>query len=133
MSDPKYGHHSLAGAAEILSPATGGFSGKAHSHGATPLPVDSRGSRFSSYDVADFPIPGGREEDWRFTPLERLHGLHEGDGPGDGKVLVDVDAAPEVVVETVDRGDERLGRAGRRRYDERYTPDAFRRRVAELL
>lgn len=28
---------------------------------------------------------------------------------------------------------ERLGRAGRRRYDERYTPDAFRRRVAELV
>ena len=99
-------------AAEILSPATGGFSGKPHSHGATPLPGDSRGERFSSYDVHDFPIPGGREEDWRFTPLERLHGLHEGDGPGDGKVLVEVDAAPEVSVETVDRGDERLGQAG---------------------
>ncbi|MEP6665972.1 MAG: Fe-S cluster assembly protein SufD [Nocardioidaceae bacterium] len=112
MSDPKYGHQSLAGAAEILSPATGGFSGKTHSHGATPLPGDSRGERFSSYDVKDFPIPGGREEDWRFTPLERLHGLHESDGPGDGKVLVEVDAAPEVTVETVDRGDERLGKAG---------------------
>jgi Fe-S cluster assembly protein SufD len=106
------GHQSLAGAAEILSPATGGFSGKPHAHGATPLPGDSRGERFSSYDVADFPIPGGREEDWRFTPLERLHGLHEADGPGDGKVLVEVDAAPEVTVETVDRGDERLGLAG---------------------
>jgi Fe-S cluster assembly protein SufD len=106
------GHQSLAGAAEILSPATGGFSGKPHSHGATPLPGDSRGERFSSYDVHDFPIPGGREEDWRFTPLERLHGLHEGDGPGDGKVLVEVDAAPEVTVETVDRGDGRLGKAG---------------------
>jgi Fe-S cluster assembly protein SufD len=62
--------------------------------------------------VADFPIPGGREEDWRFTPLERLHGLHESDGPGDGKVLVEVDAAPELIVETVERGDERLGKAG---------------------
>ena len=112
MSDPKYGHQSLAGAAEILSPAAGGFSGKPHSHGATPLPGDSRGERFSSYDVKDFPIPGGREEDWRFTPLERLHGLHEGDGSGDGKVLVEVDAAPEVTVETVERGDKRLGIAG---------------------
>jgi Fe-S cluster assembly protein SufD len=112
MSEPPFGHQSLAGAAEILSPKTGGFSGKPHSHGATPLPGDSRGERFSSYDVHDFPIPGGREEDWRFTPLERLHGLHEGDGPGDGKVLVEVDAAPEVTVETVDRGDERLGKAG---------------------
>jgi Fe-S cluster assembly protein SufD len=112
MSDPKYGHHSLAGAAEILSPATGGFSGKAHAHGATPLPGDSRGERFTSRDVADFPVPNGREENWRFTPLDRLHGLHEEVGPGHGKVLIEVDAAPEVLVETVGRDDARLGRAG---------------------
>ena len=99
-------------ASQVLSPATGGFSGKPHSHGATPVPGDSRGERFSSYAVTDFPVPTGREEDWRFTPLDRLHGLHEGDAPGDGKVLVDVDAAPEVTVETVGRDDERLGRAG---------------------
>ncbi|MGZ4593760.1 MAG: Fe-S cluster assembly protein SufD [Actinomycetes bacterium] len=95
-----------------MSPETGGFSGKPHSHGATPLPGDSRGGRFSSYDVADFAVPTGREEDWRFTPLDRLRHLHEDDGPGDGKVLVEVDAAPEVTVETVGRDDERLGRAG---------------------
>ena len=98
-------------AAEILSPETGGFSGKPHSHGATPLPGDSRGNRFTSFDVADFPVPTGREEEWRFTPLDRLRHLHEDDGPGDGKVLVDVDAAPEVIVETVGRDDARLGRA----------------------
>jgi Fe-S cluster assembly protein SufD len=103
---------SAAAAAEILSPETGGFSGKPHSHGATPVPGDSRGQRFASYDVADFTVPTGREEDWRFTPLDRLHHLHEDDGPGDGKVLVEVDAAPEVVVETVGRDDARLGRAG---------------------
>jgi Fe-S cluster assembly protein SufD len=99
-------------AAEILSPDTGGFSGKPHSHGATPVPGDSRGERFSSYDVADFTVPTGREEEWRFTPLDRLRHLHEDVGPGDGKVLVDVDAAPEVIVETVGREDRRLGRAG---------------------
>jgi Fe-S cluster assembly protein SufD len=99
-------------AGDILSPDTGGFSGKPHSHGATPLPGDSRGNRFSSYDVAAFDIPTGREEEWRFTPLDRLRHLHEDDGPGDGKVLVEVDAAPEVVVETVGRDDSRLGRAG---------------------
>jgi Fe-S cluster assembly protein SufD len=103
---------STAAAAAILSPETGGFSGKPHSHGATPLPGDSRGNRLTSYDVADFAIPTGREEEWRFTPLDRLRHLHEDDGPGDGKVLVEVDAAPEVIVETVARGDERLGRAG---------------------
>ena len=101
-----------AAAAEILSPETGGFSGKPHSHGATPLPGDSRGNRLTSYDVADFVIPNGREEEWRFTPLDRLRHLHEDDGPGDGKVLVEVDAAPEVSVETVGRDDARLGQAG---------------------
>ena len=100
-----------AGAAEILSPATGGFSGKPHAHGATPLPGDSRGERFRSYDVADFPEPTGREEDWRFTPLDRLRGLHDSTDSGDGKVLVQVDPAPEVVVETLPRGDARLGRS----------------------
>ncbi|WP_245703123.1 Fe-S cluster assembly protein SufD [Raineyella antarctica] len=28
-----------------------------------------------SWDVADFPVPQGREEIWRFTPLKRLRGL----------------------------------------------------------
>ena len=31
---------------------------------------------FASRDPADFPVPGGREEAWRFTPLRRLRGLH---------------------------------------------------------
>ena len=29
-----------------------------------------------SFDVADHPLPTGREEVWRFTPLKRLRGLH---------------------------------------------------------
>ena len=33
----------------------------------------------SSFDVADFGMPTGREEDWRFTPLDRLRGLLSGD------------------------------------------------------
>ena len=57
-------------------------------------------------------MPTGREEDWRFTPLHRLRGLHEDDTAGDGKVSVEVDAAPEVEVETVGRDDARLGKAG---------------------
>jgi Fe-S cluster assembly protein SufD len=64
----------------------------------------------ASYDVADFPVPTGREEEWRFTPLRRLRDLHKG-AEADGKVVVDVDAAPEVTVETVARTDERVGRA----------------------
>ncbi len=34
--------------------------------------VTERGERVTSFDVADFPMPHGREEEWRFTPLERL-------------------------------------------------------------
>jgi Fe-S cluster assembly protein SufD len=62
-----------------------------------------------SYDPADFGVPTGREEEWRFTPLRRLRGLH-GEGPfGDGKVSVVVDAAPGVLAESVERDDPRLG------------------------
>jgi len=99
-------------AGEILSPETGGFSGKPHSHGAVPVPGDSRGERLRSFDLADFAVPIGREEEWRFTPLDRLRHLHEDEGAGTGTVTVEVDAAPEVTVETVDRGDTRLGRGG---------------------
>ena len=40
--------------------------------------VATRMSAPPSFDVADFPVPHGREEEWRFTPLERLRGLHDG-------------------------------------------------------
>ncbi|OKJ82932.1 hypothetical protein AMK32_14630 [Streptomyces sp. CB01883] len=74
--------------------------------------VVSRMSAPPSFDVADFPVPHGREEEWRFTPLERLRGLHDGTAvaTGDG-VKVDVQAPEGVAVEAVGRDDARLGRA----------------------
>ena len=39
------------------------------------VPDQSRAERKTSYDVADFPMPSGREEDWRFTPVDRLGSL----------------------------------------------------------
>ncbi|MFE1801832.1 Fe-S cluster assembly protein SufD [Streptomyces sp. NPDC059517] len=74
--------------------------------------VATRMSAPPSFDVADFPVPHGREEEWRFTPLERLRGLHDGTAvaTGDG-VKVDIDAPEGVTVETVGRDDARLGRA----------------------
>ncbi|HEY2222428.1 Fe-S cluster assembly protein SufD [Actinomycetospora sp.] len=77
--------------------------------------------RFTSYDVAAFEVPGGREEQWRFTPLRRLHGLHDGSATVDGEVDVSVvsgfgDAASSdlggVRHETVGRDDPRLGDGG---------------------
>ncbi|WP_129309778.1 Fe-S cluster assembly protein SufD [Streptomyces sp. L2] len=75
--------------------------------------VVSRMSAPPSFDVADFPVPHGREEEWRFTPLERLRGLHDGTAVADGDgVKVDIEAPEGVTVETVGRDDARLGRAG---------------------
>ncbi|MEU0941755.1 Fe-S cluster assembly protein SufD [Streptomyces canus] len=75
--------------------------------------VATRMSAPPSFDVADFPVPHGREEEWRFTPLERLRGLHDGTAVAtDAGVKVAVEAPEGVTVETVDRGDARIGRAG---------------------
>ncbi|MCI0689819.1 MAG: Fe-S cluster assembly protein SufD [Sporichthyaceae bacterium] len=87
-----------------------------HSHGAGTegagaAPV-SKLHGFASTNVADFAIPHGREEEWRFTPLDRLRGLHDGTAPNSGKVLLDVDAPAGVTVSSVERGDPRIGRAG---------------------
>jgi Fe-S cluster assembly protein SufD len=51
----------------------------AHGHGAGTVPASSRAERTASFDVADFPMPGGREEEWRFTPMDRLGTLLSGE------------------------------------------------------
>ena len=40
----------------------------AHTHGVGDVPQASRAERKTSFDVADFPVPTGREEEWRFAP-----------------------------------------------------------------
>ncbi|MFF6981528.1 Fe-S cluster assembly protein SufD [Streptomyces sp. NPDC008343] len=75
--------------------------------------VATRMSAPPSFDVADFPVPHGREEEWRFTPLERLRGLHDGTAVATGDGLqVTVEAPEGVTVETVGRDDARIGKAG---------------------
>ncbi|WP_051821301.1 Fe-S cluster assembly protein SufD [Streptomyces sp. SCSIO 75703] len=75
--------------------------------------VATRMSAPPSFDVADFPVPHGREEEWRFTPLERLRGLHDGTAVASGEaVKIAVEAPEGVTVETVGRDDARLGRTG---------------------
>jgi Fe-S cluster assembly protein SufD len=86
----------------------------AHSHGAKTgdlgVPMVSRGQRFTSYDVDAFEVPTGREEDWRFTPLRRLRGLHQGvAATATAQITVQADG---VTVEDVDRSDPRLGDGG---------------------
>lgn len=48
-----------------------------------------------SYDLADHPVPTGREEVWRFTPLKRLLGILDGE-PSQGHLTWDT-SVPEGV------------------------------------
>jgi Fe-S cluster assembly protein SufD len=67
-----------------------------------------------SYDPADFGVPAGREEEWRFTPLRRLRGLHTDSPPtataGAATVTVEVDPAPEVKTFSSERSVAHAGR-----------------------
>jgi Fe-S cluster assembly protein SufD len=72
----------------------------------------NKGEQFSSFDVNAFEVPGGRDELWRFTPLRRLRGLHDGSAQPDGQAVITVSAQTGVTVETVARGDSRLGAGG---------------------
>ncbi len=63
-------------------------------------PVSSLHS-VGSANPDDFAVPTGREEEWRFTPLNRLRGMHK-DAPFTGAVNVTVEAAPEVTVDKLD-------------------------------
>ena len=79
---------------------------------ATGSPITNKGEQFSSFDVNAFEVPGGRDEIWRFTPLRRLRGLHDGSAVANGQVTVEVDGGSDITVETVGRDDARLGKAG---------------------
>ena len=63
-------------------------------------PVSSLHS-YGSANPDDIAVPTGREEEWRFTPLSRLRGLHSGAAFA-GAVSVTVEAAPEVTVDKLD-------------------------------
>ena len=112
-------------AAESKSPLAGDAV-KRHSHGGgVGVPDSSRAGRLTSYKLADFKPLTGMEEDWRFTPLKRLRGLHtevlNGAAPS-----VAVTGPDSVRVETVGRDDARIGSAADPR------GPGFRQRLGEL-
>ncbi len=76
------------------------------------LAAVNKGEVFTSFDVDAFEVPHGRDEIWRFTPLRRLRGLHDGSAPANGRARIDVTEQPGVQTEIVRRGDERLGEGG---------------------
>ncbi|MEV1290696.1 Fe-S cluster assembly protein SufD [Pseudonocardia sp. NPDC049635] len=80
--------------------------------GQGEVPIASAGERFQSFDVDAFEVPGGREENWRFTPLRRLKGLHDGSAAFEGVAPVTVTETAGVTVEKVGRDDARIGEGG---------------------
>ena len=86
----------------------------AHTHSAeTMVPDQSRAERKTSYAVADFPVPGGREEDWRFTPVDRLSGLFAEEDSAERAVTVESEAPEGVELLSLPMDDERVGTAYR--------------------
>ena len=60
---------------------------------------NNKGDLFSSFNVEDFEVPGGRDEVWRFVSLRRLRGLHNGEFAPQAPAQIQVSAPSEVVVE----------------------------------
>jgi Fe-S cluster assembly protein SufD len=85
---------------------------KGAKEGQGEVPIASAGERFQSFDVEAFEVPGGREENWRFTPMRRLRGLHDGKADLRGTATISVGDVDGVTAETVGRDDARLGEGG---------------------
>ncbi|MCS4489301.1 MULTISPECIES: Fe-S cluster assembly protein SufD [unclassified Corynebacterium] len=76
----------------------------------------NKGDIFSSTDVNEFEIPRGKDEVWRFVPLRRLKGLHDGSFAPVTDTLIDIavpETATHVEVEKVTMDSPLIGRAGK--------------------
>ncbi|MGO3361128.1 MAG: Fe-S cluster assembly protein SufD [Corynebacterium sp.] len=90
------------------------------SDGVITTPANSmptKGDRYQSTDPEAFPVPHGKDEDWRFTPLRRLRGLENtasGKGAPAARAQVTVDTGDQegVSYSELAMDDERTGRAG---------------------
>ena len=72
------------------------------------IPASDHSPSVRSRAVADHPVPSGREEEWRFTPLARLRGLHTGELDLSGALGIAVES-DGFTVEHVTPGDPRAG------------------------
>ncbi|PFG31378.1 Fe-S cluster assembly protein SufD [Paramicrobacterium agarici] len=90
-------------------PAQHGFT--EHSDGGWGLvPIQTRSERFRSTNVADFETLTGREAEWRYTPVERLTALSDGELDG-APYTISVSDSDGVSAEWVDMDDARVGSA----------------------
>ena len=70
-------------------------------------PAKDHAPRVLSRDPADFPVPTGREEEWRFTPLRRFARLLEG-GPATERLALTSETPVGVVVDELAADDPAL-------------------------
>ncbi len=73
--------------------------------------VESHLHPISSFDLADHPMPTGREEIWRFTPLKRLLGALDDTVGEDGAVAVELGGPGEYFPGTLALDESPRGRA----------------------
>ena len=64
---------------------------------------DHVASLVGSFDPADFVVPTGREEQWRFTPLRRTGGLVDGTAVSGAGISLTVEAPEGVTTQQVRR------------------------------
>jgi Fe-S cluster assembly protein SufD len=74
------------------------------SHTHDGVPAQSRAERVASFDPDDFPVPTGREEDWRFTPMDHLGALMTPapGGPDGGTITITAPDAVELAEVSLD-------------------------------
>jgi Fe-S cluster assembly protein SufD len=72
-----------------------------HSHGSeVQVPDSKRDARTRSFDVADFPVPTGREEEWRFSPVRKFSEFFE-DTATEAKLKFESDLPAGLSVEEI--------------------------------
>ncbi len=76
------------------------------------LEVSSHLHPVGSFDLADHPVPTGREEVWRFTPLKRLRGLHDAAPLTGSEYDVKVEAPEGVTAASVPVAESERGLSG---------------------
>jgi len=80
--------------------------GKAHTDSAAAfVPDKSRAERTASFEPADFPVPTGREEEWRFSPVKAFRDLLEL-GPT-GEITWETELPQGVTVSTISPAEAR--------------------------
>ncbi|MBN9142071.1 MAG: Fe-S cluster assembly protein SufD [Micrococcales bacterium] len=83
-----------------------------HSHGGwATVPVQTRSERFSSTVHSEFPEVTGREAIWKYSPVDKLRELIDGELDGAPYAVLYPEAAG-TTVEWVDRSHELVGAAG---------------------